>query len=55
MYESIISTIQSVVDWKTYIVGLDVSGNPNSKSFSEFVPVLSKGKDIGLKLTIHTA
>ncbi|XP_017856004.1 PREDICTED: adenosine deaminase-like protein [Drosophila arizonae] len=37
------------------IVGIDFSGNPNQGNFKDFIPVLSKARNHGLKLAMHCA
>lgn len=34
IYSTLIENIQKVNDWKNYIVGIDFSGNPSSRTFS---------------------
>ena len=38
---------------RTYIVGLDLSGDPNVKSFERFRPVFDLAKQMNLSTTIH--
>ncbi|XP_023178859.1 adenosine deaminase-like protein [Drosophila hydei] len=37
------------------IVGIDFSGNPNQGKFKDFMPVLNKARNHGLKLAMHCA
>ena len=40
---------------ETYIVGIEVSGDPRSGDFNNFVEGLQRAKDAGLKISVHTA
>lgn len=35
------------------ICGVDLSGDPTQKTFTDFMPLLTKAKDNGLKLALH--
>ncbi|EDV43317.1 uncharacterized protein Dana_GF16581 [Drosophila ananassae] len=37
------------------VLGIDFSGNPGKGRFADFVPILSRARDMGLKLVIHCA
>jgi adenosine deaminase len=54
-YDDLLTQIQKVPDWQKYIVGLDLSGDPYVKEFSDFVPLINGAKAIGLKITLHTS
>ena len=54
IYSTLLQDIQKVSNWKRNIVGLDFSGNPTSRTFSEFIPLFQKGREMGLGMSIHT-
>ncbi|XP_017088556.2 adenosine deaminase-like protein [Drosophila bipectinata] len=37
------------------VLGIDLSGNPGKGSFADFIPILSRARENGLKLVIHCA
>lgn len=37
------------------VVGIDLSGDPNQKSFTDYIRILNKARKEGLKLTVHFA
>ena len=38
-----------------YVVGVEFSGNPEVNSFQDFLPAFEKARELGLKISIHTA
>lgn len=54
-YDNLLALIQQVPEWKKYIVGIDLSGDPYVKLFQDFVPLLNGARAIGLKITLHTS
>ncbi|CAF1144344.1 unnamed protein product [Adineta steineri] len=51
--EQAMETLKLAEKYRTYVVGLDLSGDPNIKSFERFLPVFNLAKDINLSTTIH--
>jgi len=51
--EQAMETLKLAENYRTYIVGLDLSGDPNVKSFERFLPVFNLAKQINLSTTIH--
>jgi adenosine deaminase len=51
--EQAMETLKLAENYRTYIVGLDLSGDPNVKSFERFLPVFNLAKQQNLSTTIH--
>lgn len=51
--EQAMETLKLAQKYPTHIVGLDLSGDPNVKSFERFLPVFNLAKQITLSTTIH--
>jgi len=51
--EQAMETLKLAENSRTYIVGLDLSGDPNIKSFERFRPLFDLAKQINLSTTIH--
>ncbi|CAF3556389.1 unnamed protein product [Rotaria sordida] len=51
--EQAMETLKLAENYRTHIVGLDFSGDPNIKSFERFRPVFDLAKQINLSTTIH--
>ena len=51
--EQAMETLKLAENNRTYIVGLDLSGDPNVKTFERFRPVFDLAKQINLSTTIH--
>lgn len=45
--------IKYAKSYPNVVCGVDLSGDPASKTFPDFVPILSKAKENGLKLALH--
>ena len=54
IYHTLLKDIQKVKDWRSHVVGLDFSGNPTSRTFTEFIPLFEEGRRMGLGMSIHT-
>lgn len=54
-YDDLLTQLQKVPEWQKYIVGMDLSGDPLVKNFSDFVPLLKGAQQLGLKVTLHTS
>ncbi|CAF2400782.1 unnamed protein product [Rotaria sp. Silwood2] len=51
--EQAMETLKLAENYRTHIVGLDLSGDPNVKSFARFRPVFDLAKKINISTTIH--
>ena len=38
-----------------YVVGVELSGDPRSGSFEQFIPLLTEVRNKGLKISLHCA
>ena len=38
-----------------YVVGVELSGNPEDMTFKDYIPVLEKARELGIKISVHTA
>ncbi len=54
VYKTIVEDIKKVNDWQNSIVAMDFSGDPQMRTFTQFIPIFEAARKIGLKLTIHT-
>lgn len=51
----VLQTLKAIPLYKEHIVGLYLSGNPTTGSFTALKPVLQRARENGLRLTIHCA
>ncbi|UJR16221.1 hypothetical protein I4U23_003131 [Adineta vaga] len=51
--EQAMETLKLAETYRPYVVGLDLSGDPNIKSFERFLPVFDLAKKMNLSTTIH--
>ncbi|XP_016981768.1 adenosine deaminase-like protein [Drosophila rhopaloa] len=53
--ETVSLAVELAQSYPHLILGIDLSGNPAKGRFSDFAPIISKAREMGLKLVIHCA
>ena len=54
IYKNLISTIKKIKDYKKYIIGIDLSGDPSKNYFSDYKEIFLEAKKENFKISIHT-
>lgn len=54
--EEILALFEQVDDtYREYMVGVELSGDPRSGSFTDFEPIFEKFRAKGIKISLHCA
>lgn len=53
--ETVSLSIEFARSYPDLVLGIDLSGNPGKGRFADFIPILSRARENGLKLVIHCA
>lgn len=54
-FDSVLEELRHNQRWQKYVVGLDYCGNPDMRYITQYSDQIRKGREMGLKLAIHTA
>ncbi|KAG8181364.1 hypothetical protein JTE90_008838 [Oedothorax gibbosus] len=53
--ETTLKVAQQLIGECSNIIGIDLSGDPSQGHIKNFLPILERGKQLGLKLAVHVA
>ena len=54
-YEPLILEMETNEKWQKYVVGLDYSGNPSIRHINDYIKIVEKGRELGMKMAFHIA